>query len=81
MGLGVTYLPLGSMAVEAGLGSAVTPALPVVDVEVQLKVDHLSVELNKSVRVAVHETRKGKTGNAVGKGGGVTLGMGWEEEE
>jgi hypothetical protein len=39
-------LPLGRVTVEAGLGSAVTPALPVVNVEVELKVDHFSVKLD-----------------------------------
>jgi hypothetical protein len=47
-------LPLGSMAVEAGLGGAVTPALPVVDVEIKLEVDHLPVKLDESVWLAVH---------------------------
>jgi len=37
------------MAVEAGLGGTVTSALSVVTVEVELKVDHLSVELDESV--------------------------------
>ena len=70
----VTYLPLGSMAVEAGLGSAVAPALPVVHVEVELKVDHLSVELDESVWVVFHRTlregsgRKGRGGLVVGDG-------------
>ena len=69
----VTYLPLGSMAVEAGLGGAVAPALTVVHVEVQLKVDHLSVELYESVWVVFHRTRK----RAGGDGGGErSLGMG-----
>ena len=68
----VTYLPLGSMTVEAGLGGAVAPALSVVHVE--LKVDHLSVELYESVRVAFHRTRRGWGGR---KGRGVlSLGMG-----
>lgn len=49
-----TYLALGSMAVEAGLGGAVAPALSVVHVEVELKVDHLPVELGESYRVGVH---------------------------
>ena len=58
----MTYLPLGSMAVETGLGSAVTPALSVVHVEVQLKVHHLSVKLYESVWVIVHRTRRVKRG-------------------
>lgn len=70
----VTYLALGSMAVEAGLGGAVAPALTVVHVEVELKVDHLSVKLYESVWVAFHRTRK----KARGRGGGeqLPLGMG-----
>lgn len=54
----VTYLALGSMTVEAGLGGAVAPALTMVHVEVQLEVDHLSVKLYESVWVAFHRTRK-----------------------
>jgi len=70
----VTYLPLGSMTVEAGLGGAVAPALSVVHVEVKLKVDHLSVELYESVWVAFHRTRRRWSGR---KGRGeMSLGMG-----
>jgi len=54
----VTYLPLGSMTVETRLGGAVTPALSVVHIEVELEVHHLSVELDESVWVSVHRTRK-----------------------
>lgn len=42
----VTYLPLGSMAVQTGLGSAVASALPVVDVEVEWELGHLSAKLD-----------------------------------
>ena len=72
--MGDTYLPLGSMAVEAGLGGAVAPALSVVHVEVELKVDHLSVKLDESVRVVFHRTRREGCGR---KGRGQwSLGMG-----
>ena len=73
----MTYLPLGSMTVEAGLSSAVTPALPMVDVEVELKVYHFSVKLDQSVWVAVHrrwgrerwgERSEGKRGVSLGMG-------------
>jgi hypothetical protein len=46
------------MTVQAGLGSAVTPALPVVNVEVKLEVDHLSVKLDESVGMIVHRPVK-----------------------
>lgn len=71
----MTYLPLGSMTVEAGLGSAVTPALSVVNVDVELEVDHLSVKLDESVRVAVHRTRRAERGMR-SEGEGLSLGMG-----
>ena len=71
----VTYLPLGSMTVEAGLGGAVAPAFPMVDVEVELEVDHLPVKLYESVRVAVHEARGAVKGMSVGEGG-MSLGVG-----
>lgn len=48
------YLALGCVAVETGLGGTVSSAFPVVDVDVELKVNHLSVELDESVRVGVH---------------------------
>ena len=68
----MTYLPLGGMTVETGLGGAVAPTLSVVNVEVELEVDHLSVKLDESVRVAVHGTQwAGK-----GMGREVSLGMG-----
>jgi hypothetical protein len=60
------------VAVEARLGGAVTPALSVVNVEVELKVDHLSVKLDESAWVAVHGTRQVERRN----GRGVSLGMG-----
>ena len=63
------------MAVETGLGGAVAPAFPVVDIEVELEVDHLSVELHESVRVAVHGAWRTEKGMLVGKGG-MSLGMG-----
>jgi len=72
-GVYVTYLPLGSMTVEAGLGGAVTPALSVVTVKVKLKVDHLSVKLDESVWLAIHG-RRGE--GCCRKGGWVPLGMG-----
>lgn len=75
----VTYLALGSMTVEAGLGSAVTSAFPVVDVEVELEVDHLSGKLNESVRVAVHGTRRMERGMWSETGGECR--WGWDEEE
>lgn len=56
----MTYLPLGSMTVKAGLSGAVTPALAMVNVEVELEVDHFSVELNESVRVIIHVTGESK---------------------
>jgi len=56
----VTYLPLGSMTVKARLSGAVTPALAMVDVEVKLKIDHFSVEVNESVRVIIHVTGESK---------------------
>jgi len=71
----VTYLPLGSMTVEARLGGAVAPAFPVVDVEIELEVHHFPVELHESVRVAVHEARRAVKGMSVGEGG-AGLGMG-----
>jgi len=62
------------MTVEAGLGGAVAPALPVVYVEVELKVDHLSVKLYESVWVVFHRTRREGYGR---NGRGVwSLGMG-----
>lgn len=63
------------MTVEAGLGGAVAPAFPMVDVQVELEVDHLPVKLHESVRVAVHEARRAVNGMSVGEGG-VGLGMG-----
>ena len=57
-----THLPLGSMTVEAGLGSAVSSALPVVNVEVELKVDHFSTKLDESVGMIVHRTREMEKG-------------------
>ena len=69
----VAYLALGGMAVEAGLGGAVAPALSVVHVEVELKVDHLSVELYESVWVAFHRTRRVERGKGRGE---WSLGMG-----
>ena len=74
----VTYLPLGSMAVEAGLGGAVAPAFPVVDVEVELEVNHFAVELYESVRVAVHGARRTERGMSVGR---EDCRWGWDEEE
>ena len=73
-----TYLPLGSMTVEAGLGSAVSPTLPVVNVEVVLKVDHFSTKLDESVGVIVHiELERG----IVGKGREESVVGEWDEEE
>jgi hypothetical protein len=46
------------MTVKAGLSSAVSPALPVVNVEVELKVDHFSAKLDESVGMIVHRTRR-----------------------
>lgn len=69
------YLPLGGMAVEAGLGGTVASALPVVHVEVELKVDHLSVELRESDWVGVHRTRRR------GGGEGCVCRWEWDEEE
>ena len=77
----VTYLPLGSMAVEAGLGGAVAPALSVVHVEVKLEVDHLSVKLNESVWVAFHRTRRVERGVLLAGRGEGCVGRGWDEEE
>ena len=68
----MTYLPLGSMAIHAGLGGTVAPTISVVNVEAELKVDYLSVKLDGSVRVAVHGTQwAGKEME-----GGMLLGMG-----
>ena len=75
----MTYLPLGSVAVEAGLGGAVAPAFPVVDVEVELEVDHLPGKLHKSVWVAVHRTRRMERG--MWSGTGEECRWGWDEEE
>ena len=75
----MTYLPLGSMTVEAGLGGAVTPALPVVNVEVELEVDHFSVKLDESVWVAVHRIRR--AGRGMWSGRGEVCRWGWDEEE
>ena len=70
-----TYLPLGGMTVEAGLGGAVTSALPVVDVGVELEVDHFSGKLDESARVAIHRARGGGERDE-GRTGEVSLGMG-----
>lgn len=48
------------MTVKARLSGAVTPALAMVDVEVKLKIDHFSVEVNESVRVIIHVTGESK---------------------
>jgi hypothetical protein len=63
------------MTVEAGLSGAVTPALSVVHVEVELKVDHLSGKLDESVRVAVHRTLVMESGMR-SEGGGSVVGDG-----
>ena len=78
-GVSATYLPLGGMAVEAGLGGAVAPAFPVVDVEVELEVDHLSRKLHESVWVAVHRTRR--MGRGMRSERGEECRWGWDEEE
>jgi hypothetical protein len=50
------------MAVKTGLGSAVASALPVVDVEVEWELGHLSVKLDESGRVIVHMVQKMEKG-------------------
>lgn len=72
LGICGTQLPLGDMVVEGRLGGAAASAFPVVDVE---EATHLSRELHESVWVAVHITRGWREG-VVGKGRGVSLGMG-----
>lgn len=68
-----TYLPLRGMTVEARLGSAVSPALPVVNIEVKLEVDHFSAKLDESAGVIVHRTRRVKKGMWSGGEGGVCV--------
>lgn len=69
------------MTVEARLGSAVSPALPVVNVEVELKVDHFSTKLNESAGMIVHRTRKEKGRYGPEKGREGWCRWGWDEEE
>ena len=64
------------MAVKAGLGSAVSPALPVVNIEIQLEVDHFSAKLNESVGMIVHRTRKIEYGIWSGRRGEGMMSLG-----
>jgi hypothetical protein len=66
------------MTVEAGLGSAVSPALPVVNVEVELKVNHFSTKLDESVGMIVH-IELGRDMGRKGREEGCR--WGWDEEE
>lgn len=52
----MTYLPLGGMAVKAELGSAVMCALPMVDIEVERELSHLSVN-STHAHALIHTTR------------------------
>ena len=65
------------MTVEAGAGGAVTPALPVVGVGVELKVDHLSGQLGESDGVGIHGARK--VASRMRSGGSYC--WGWNKEE
>ena len=64
MGLGscATYLPLGIMTVEAGLGSTVTPTFPTVDVEVELDVGYVFRNLHELVFMTFQRTRRRERG-------------------
>jgi adenylyl- and sulfurtransferase ThiI len=55
------------MTVKARLGGAVASALPAVDVEVQRKAAHISVELDESGGVIVHEIVEGDVVGREGK--------------
>ena len=70
----VTYLPLGSIAIEMGLGGVPS----VVHIEVGLKVDHLSVKLYESVGRVYNKTREMEGG--VVRRGGKRYRWGWDGE-